>query len=76
MRILIYSDSVELLQGLRDAGHRASLRNPQYFTESEIEKCDAFIATDKRIIEAHAAAGIPFALVETQEKPAKRRRKK
>ncbi len=44
MRVLIYSekpDAQSLLEILRDAGDKASLRNPEMFRASELETADA-----------------------------------
>jgi hypothetical protein len=78
MRILIYSDNLELCEKLRSEGHHASLRNPQFFSESEIEKCDAFVSDDERIVKAHKAAKIPtFGATHDapKPKPASKKRK-
>lgn len=59
MRILIYSETDEaksLLTELREAGHHASLRNPQYFEKVE-SGCDAAYADDERILAAYQAEG-------------------
>jgi len=59
MRILIYSETDEaksLLTELRETGHHASLRNPQYFEKIE-SGCDTAYADDERILAAYQAEG-------------------
>ena len=62
MRILIYSetDAAKKAQAeAREAGHHASLRNPQYFNPAQFDKnCDGAVADDETILSAYEAAGI------------------
>ena len=62
MRILIYSetDAAKALQAeLREAGHHASLRNPQFFNPAQFDKhCEEVFADDPAIRAAYADAGI------------------
>lgn len=60
MRILIYSETDEakaLLAELREAGHHASLHNPQYFEKADLA-CETVYADDEHILNAYQSAGI------------------
>lgn len=63
MRILIFSESDEakqLAEKLREDDHRASLRNPQYFSDapSQYEPCEKVYATDPTILAVYESKGV------------------
>lgn len=60
MRILIYSETEEAkaLQSKVKADGHASLRNPQYFSASEVELCDKVYTDDEEIAAAYKAREI------------------
>ena len=72
MRVLIYAetpDAQALLEILRDAGDKASLRNPEMFRTNELESADAVYVSSvdkfgKEIFDAYHAKGISVMWIE------------
>lgn len=72
MRVLIYSetpDAQALLELRRDAGDKASLRNPEMFNASELEQADCvFVSGDdkfgKQVFDAYQAKNISVMWIE------------
>lgn len=72
MRVLIYSekpDAQALLENLRAAGDKASLRNPEMFRTSELETADAVYVSSadrfgKAIFDAYHAKEISVMWIE------------
>jgi hypothetical protein len=61
MRVLIYSETENAkrqMLSIREEGHRASLRNPQFFSSSQLESCDLVLAESENILSAYQAKGI------------------
>ena len=71
MRILIYSETDAakvLLAELREEGHHASLRNPQFFNPAQFDKnCDGIVADDPAILLAYGEAGIKTETLATRK---------
>jgi hypothetical protein len=61
VRILIYSEcpeAIQLQETLRGENHHASLRNPNWFSDSDTEKADIVYSVNNRILAAYRKAGI------------------
>lgn len=71
MRVLIYSETEEaneLLTTLREAGDKASLRNPHLFDAREVELCDKVYChvADSEIVAAYVSKGIGYNWIDNE----------